>query len=79
MKIHKSKGLPYVLNINNILNECFNFRSKSIGEMPKEETSKLRRYEELTQYRYSRHRSREETKPYEHAKPLNALMLPHSG
>ena len=60
------------------LNECSNFRSKSIGEMPKEQTSKFKRYEESTQCQYPRHRSKEQIKPYKPTEILNALMLqPH--
>ena len=36
---------------------------------------RIRRKEELTPYQYPSHRSKEHTKPYEHAKLLNALML----
>ena len=43
--------------------------------MPEEQTSKLKRYKESTQYQYPRHRSKEQIKPYELTEILNAPML----
>ena len=75
INLHKSKGLPKYIKISIIpLNECSNFRPKSIGESLKEPMIKLR-YEELTPYQYPRHRGEEQIKPYEPTKILNAPML----
>ena len=43
--------------------------------MPEEQTSKLRKYKESTQYQYPRHRSEEQIKPYELTEILYAPML----